>query len=276
MSAARRAERWGNSLGRRVVNRAKHVARIQPTELLRERLQMVEERHQLALARNGRGVCWLENDDETEPLVTVRIATYNRGPILAERAIASALRQTYQRLEILIVGDSCDEPTERAVRRANDPRIRFLNLPQRGRYPDDPLKRWMVAGTVPMNLALTLARGAWIAPCDDDDELTDNHVELLLQHARKHRLEFVHSKAEWEERPGEWRTVGSPRLKRGHVAHGAVLYSLGLRFIRHSETSWRRDEPADWNMWRRMRALGVRIGYVNAVTYRHYVEAHRR
>ena len=66
------------------------------------------------------------------PLVTVRIATYNRGPLVAKRAIASALAQTYSNLEILVVGDHCDEATEAAVRSVDDPRIVFHNLPKRG------------------------------------------------------------------------------------------------------------------------------------------------
>src|SRR3954452_19677248 len=173
------------------------------SEWARERLARLEERRLLDVVRAGRDVCWVD-EHEAQPLVTVRIATYNRGPLVAERAIASALAQTYEHIEVLVVGDSCDEATERAVRSVRDARLRFVNLPARGLYPAHRRHRWMVAGTVPMNAAVTLARGAWIAPCDDDDELTDDHVEVLLAAARGRRLEFVYSKADWEILPGSW------------------------------------------------------------------------
>lgn len=248
----------------------------QLTEVVREAAATREDRSLLAQVRRGRDVCWIEEENETEPLVTVRIATYNRGQLVADRAIASAMRQTYERLEILVIGDNCDEKTERAVRSVQDRRVKFLNLPHRGLYPADPMKRWMVAGATPMNAGLLLASGAWMAPCDDDDELTDDHVEVLLREARSRRLEMVYSRSAIEREPGVWEEVGRTPLVHGHVSHGSVLYSMGLRFLRHSETSWRRHEPADWNLWRRMKRIGVRIGFVDHLTYHHYLEAHRR
>jgi glycosyltransferase involved in cell wall biosynthesis len=244
-------------------------------ELLRERMEAIEERRLLALERGSNDLCW-DADDEPEPLVTVRIATYNRGQLVAERAIASALRQSYERLDILVVGDHCDEATERAVRSVKDRRLRFVNLPVRGSYPSDPMHRWMVAGAAPMNAGLILTEGKWIAPCDDDDELTDDHVEVLLAHARSSRLELVWSQAEVEKFPGIWRVLGSEPLAYGKISHGTVLYSSRLRHFRHSMTSWKLDEPADWNLWRRMARAGVRMGFLERVTYRHYLEGMAR
>ena len=240
-------------------------------ERLRERLQRRDERRLLERARSDAVPA---GDRDTEPLVTVRVATYDCGPLIVERALASILRQTYDRLEVLVVGDCCDEPTERAVRSVHDARIRFVNLPVRGTYPADRRLRWMVAGAAPMNAGLTLARGSWIAPCDDDDEFTDDHVEVLVKKALDDDLEMVHSRALMEATPGTWWVTGSPHLARG-VAHGSVLYSSSLRFFGHSTTSWKRAEPSDWNLWRRMQAIGVRIGYLDRITYVHYQSVHK-
>lgn len=244
-------------------------------EWFRESHRSRSERRLLERARDGRDVCWID-EDEVEPLVTVRIATYDRGPIVAERAIASAVAQTYERIDILVVGDACDRETERAVRATRDPRIRFLNLSERGSYPSDPMARWRVAGCAPMNVALELARGSWIAPCDDDDEFSPDHVEVLLTAARRRRLEMVYSKARWEVSPGSWTIVGSEPLEHGHITHGSAFYSLGLRFMKHSCTSWKLNEPSDWNLWKRMRKAGVGIGFVDRLTYTHYLERYRR
>jgi glycosyltransferase involved in cell wall biosynthesis len=239
-------------------------------ELVREHAEGLEERRQLRVARAGRDVCWTEDDGNSTPLVTVRIATYNRGPLVAERAIASALNQSYTNLEVLVVGDACDAITAEAVMSVGDPRVRFVNLPRRGVYPTRPLDLWRVGGVHPMNTALALARGDWIAPCDDDDELTPTHVEELLEFAKTTRREMVYSKAMLAEANGQWRMTGQEPLREGGISHGSVLYSAGLRFFRHSETCWKLAEPADWNMWKRMRRAGVSIGFLDRVTYLHY------
>ena len=239
-------------------------------ELWRERIEARHDRELLARARAGRDVCWEEPDGEAEPLVTIRIATYNRSDELAAVSLPSALRQTYERIEVLVVGDRTDAATDRLMAGVKDPRVRYVNLPRPGLYPTDPLKRWRVSGSQPMNAALLLARGAWIAPCDDDDELTDDHVEVLLAEAKRRRLEMVHSITETRFADGSYGRLGRPELTVGQVTHGSVLYSMGLRFLRYSETCYRIPEPHDWNLWRRMRDLGVRIGFCDRVTYRYF------
>ena len=60
------------------------------------------------------------------------------------------------------------------------------------------------------------------------------------------------------------------------MSHGSVMYSLGLRHIVPNVRSWRLGEPGDWNLWRRMRDIGVHMGFVDHLTYTHYLEAIRR
>jgi hypothetical protein len=262
------------SLLGRSLDRVRRLSPDSVWEMARVHGQIRNERELLAFARAGRDVCW--PDERDEPLVTVRIATYNRGDLILERALASAVRQTYPHLEILVVGDACDEATSDAVRRCTDPRVRFVNLAQRGLYPPDPSKRWAVAGSQPMNAALFLAAGDWIAPCDDDDELVDDHVEVLLRHARERRLEMVYSQAACEQPDGTWGVVGSEPLRWGGATHGSILWSAGLRFMLHSMSSWKLGWPGDWELMRRMDKVGVRIGFLPQVTYRHYAEARHR
>lgn len=231
--------------------------------------QARRERQQLATERRYAPYVWIPNEP---PLVTVRIATYRRGPLVAERAIASALAQTHRNLEVLVVGDCCDEATAQAVLSVRDPRVRFVNLPERGRYPDDPYLRWMVAGAAPMNHALKLLRGEWIAPLDDDDEFTPDHVAALLDACRSRELDFAWGKVLLEERDGSWSPCGSAPLRAGQIAHVGVLYSARLRRFEHDIECWRLDEPGDWNLWRRFRAAGVRMGFVDHVVARHYRE----
>lgn len=240
-----------------------------------ERAEIDAARATLGHMRAGRDVCWPE-EDAIDPLVTVRIPTHDRGPLIVERAISSALAQTYDNLEILVVGDGATPETVEAVRSVSDPRIRFVNLPQRGVYPDEPERRWMVAGWPAVNHALDIARGAWVAPLDDDDEFTPDHVEILLRAAIEQRLEFVYGRTLMEFAEGQWGILGAWPPAHGAFTHGSVLYSARLRFLRYDPESWREEEPADWNLWRRMLEAGVRMGIVDAIVYRHYREARHR
>lgn len=239
----------------------------------RQRREVTEARAVIELARQTTPSLWIQSGP---PLVSVRIATYNRGELVRDRAIASALAQTHQHLDVVVVGDHCDARTEAAVRSVGDRRVRFENLAERGRYPVNAYHRWMVAGSTPMNRGVDLARGTWIAPLDDDDEFTPDHVEALLDACRSRDLEFAYGIAAWEMSPGHWEPTGSWPLRIGQIVHSAVLYSTRLRMIKHDIESWRLEEPGDWNVWHRMRDAGARMGFVDQVVARHYLETLER
>jgi glycosyltransferase involved in cell wall biosynthesis len=206
------------------------------------------------------------------PLISVVIPTYNRGKLLVDRAISSVLKQTYQDFEIVIVGDHCTDDTEERLRRIEDKRIKFYNLPERGRYPPDPHKRWLVAGVAPANKCLELAKGEWIASLDDDDEFSPDHLEVLLGYALEHSLEMVYGVVLMEKEPGKWVNVGSYPVRWGNISRMATLYSSKIKFFKYDMNAWRIKDPADWNLWRRMVSSGVRIGFVDHVVGTHHRE----
>ena len=238
------------------------------------RARAVEEKDDLARLRGDRDVCWPDASAD-HPLVTIRIPTYYRGPLVVERAIRSARAQTYDNIEILVVGDGATPETVEAVKSVVDPRLRFEDIP-RVAYPSDPERRWQVAGTAAVNRALDLARGAWIAPLDDDDEFTPDHVAVLLAVAIEHRLELVYGQSLMERGDGSWDVVGSWPPRQGGLCHGSVLYAAELKYFHYDPEAWRLVEPGDWNLWRRMFEAGVRMGNVEYVVYRHYLEARHR
>jgi hypothetical protein len=209
---------------------------------------------------------------ESEPLVSVLIPTYNRAELLRERSVASVLRQSYSRFEIVVVGDACTDHTASLLRDVGDPRIRFHNLPVRGQYPTDPYLQWLVAGSAPANEALRMARGRWIAWLDDDDEFSSDHLEVLLAACLVRRWEFAYGVMEMEVGPGVWRCVGDYPPHCGRICNASVLYGAHLRFFRYDLQSWRLDEPNDWNLWKRMWGAGVRMGFVDRVVGKHFLE----
>ena len=214
----------------------------------------------------------LNRSTNSEPLISVIIPTYNRAKILTERTIPSVLRQTYQNFELIIVGDHCTDNTEELIGKLHDKRIGFLNLEKRKDHPKDPYLRWMVAGVVPVNKGLELASGRWIAHLDDDDEFSEDHLEQLLKHALEHDYEMVYGIIQMEIEPGKWMNVGSYPPEEAKICRLSALYDSKLRLFRYDINAWKYLEPADWNLWRRMKEAGVKIGFVDKVVGKHYLE----
>lgn len=207
-----------------------------------------------------------------EPLVSYCIATYNRGRLLAERSLRSILNQDYTNIEIIVVGDCCTDDTEARIREFADSRIRFINLPERGRYPDDPQWRWMVAGTIPMNLALSLARGDFITHLDDDDEHQGDRVAKLVSFIRESKAEFVWHPF-WRENPdGKWELKPCNGFRRYEVTTSSIFYHRWLAQIPWDINAYRYHEPGDWNRMRKFKYLGVRAARYPEPFLRHYRE----
>jgi glycosyltransferase involved in cell wall biosynthesis len=101
------------------------------------------------------------------PLVSVIVPTYNRAPIIGP-TVQSILAQSCRDFELIVVDDGSTDSTEEAVRSINDPRLRSYVIPHAGRP------------AVPRNYGMRLAKGSYIAFCDDDDLWLPNKLEKQL------------------------------------------------------------------------------------------------
>ncbi len=217
--------------------------------------------------------------DNKEPLVTVRIASYNKTNQIIKRAIPSVLRQTYQNFEIVIVNDGPNPKTRKAIENIADQRIRYYELPYRSRYPDNDLKRWQVAGSPGMNYGAFLARGQWIAPLDDDDEFTEDHIELLLGSALSNKSELVLGSFTQTIVSGDGERTNKviqPNLppEYGGCTMQANIYMSCLSDIfEYNIHSYIFNEPGDWNLISRMIESGVRMSIVKkSITNIEYIQ----
>lgn len=216
------------------------------------------------LERIRAGEDWARAYSEPEPLVSVRIATWNRAELLVESALAAVRRQTYTRWEAVVVGDCCTDDTAERVAALGDPRIRFRNLPVQGPYPEDPVQRWMVAGVPAMNAGLRMAAGSWIAPLDDDDDWEDDHLEALLATARGEEAEFAYGRARCTlEGAPTGKSVGAWPPRYGEIDLTASLYNATLREFEHDQACRLLGEGNDWNLVRRMWEAGVRFAFLD-------------
>ena len=217
-----------------------------------------------------------------EPLVSVRIPTYDRPGKLFDRALASVRRQSYEHWEAIVIGDGCEPGVVREVERrledVGDPRIRFWNLPHRTQYPDEKQARWQVTGVRPSNVAMERSQGAWIAPIDDDDEWSDDHLELLVGAAQRERAELaygrMHVVLEGDGEVPERRTeFGAWPPQSKNFGFQAAVYHAHLKDFRLDMNAWLADEVWDWNLARRMLDAGVRFTFLDHPVGTYYVPA---
>ncbi len=102
------------------------------------------------------------------PRVTIVMATYNRSNVLPY-SIGSALLQTFGDFELLVVGDGCTDDTAAVVAAIDDPRVRFIGLPENSGHQ-----------SAPNNEGLRQARGAIVAYLGHDDLWLPHHLACVV------------------------------------------------------------------------------------------------
>lgn len=207
-----------------------------------------------------------------EPLVSVTVTTYNRARLLMERCIPSILGQTYHKLELIIVGDGCTDETEEVVSRIEDQRVRFFNLPERGSYPIDDLRRWMVAGTFAGNKACSMVQGDYLTHLDDDDEYTPDRLAKLVDFAVTNQCDFVWHPFWREMNDGRWVLNEARSVTLGQITNSSVLYRSWFKKIESNINAHRLMEPGDWNRYRRIKYIGPVAMRFPEPLLKHYLE----
>lgn len=214
--------------------------------------------------------------EKPDPLVSILIATYNRAELLRERSLRSAMAQTYRNIEIIVVGDACTDETAEVMANVEDPRVQFVNLEQRGDYPDDPRLRWMVAGTAPVNHALSIARGDFITHLDDDDEHAPERIETLLAHIRETRADLLYHPFRCETPEGNWYINDAASFGFERVTSSSIFYHNWFRDLGWDPLAYRYREPGDWNRLRKFAFLGARTLRHPGIFLSHYRERNQK
>lgn len=117
----------------------------------------------------------------TSPLVSVITSTFNYPEALTE-AIKSVLQQSFKDFEYLILGDCCTDDTESVVRKFDDPRISWHNLPTNTGNQSGVNR-----------IANDLARGRYIAYLNHDDIWFPDHLKDLVSFITSKNLDIVNS-----------------------------------------------------------------------------------
>ncbi|MCM2254721.1 MAG: glycosyltransferase family 2 protein [Vicinamibacteria bacterium] len=111
--------------------------------------------------------------------VDVLLATYCR-PHTIRYAIEAVLQQTHADFTLHVVGDGCDDETERIVRSFADPRLRFYRFPKA-----------MGFGYVHRNTVLRQCDAPFVAYMTDDDLWFPDHLQRGVETLVERELGLV-------------------------------------------------------------------------------------
>ena len=101
----------------------------------------------------------------SDPLVTIGISTYNRAEGYLREALASALAQTYEPLEIVISDNASTDSTGEVVAEMADERVRYVRLDTN------------IGANGNFNHCLEMAAGEYFLLLHDDDRIDGDLVE---------------------------------------------------------------------------------------------------
>jgi glycosyltransferase involved in cell wall biosynthesis len=190
------------------------------------------------------------------PRVSVVIATYNWSSVLPY-SIGSALRQTMQDFEILVVGDGCTDDSEQVVAAIGDSRVRWFNLPANTRHQ-----------STPNNEGLRQARGEFIAYLGHDDLWLPHHLEAHVAALDPSNIAMTYSLL-----VAVTPDASEPRPVRPQPRDGSwspPSCTVHRRSVTEAIGGWRDYReiavPPEIDLWRRARAAGFKFKFVPRLT----------
>lgn len=101
-------------------------------------------------------------------LISVIIPTYNRTSVLSE-SIQSALDQTYENIEVIVVDDGSSTDITSVINTFSDPRIKYIRHDQNK------------GAAAARNTGIQYSSGDYISFLDDDDLWREKKLELQLR-----------------------------------------------------------------------------------------------
>ena len=111
-------------------------------------------------------------------LISIIMPTYNCGKYISE-SIQSVINQTYTKWELIIVDDCSTDDTKDIIKLFHDNRICYvMNEKNKG-------------AAISRNLALSIAKGEWIAFLDSDDIWKCNKLEKQISFMKKNNYSFT-------------------------------------------------------------------------------------
>ena len=110
-------------------------------------------------------------------LISVIIPTYNREKLIV-KSIKSVLRQTYSKIEIIVIDDGSTDNTEKEINKLKDKRIKYVKLSKN------------LGAPYARNIGIKLAKGKYISFQDSDDIYHTNKLKKQMKNILKNKSDF--------------------------------------------------------------------------------------
>jgi glycosyltransferase involved in cell wall biosynthesis len=204
-------------------------------------------------------------------LVSVVTGTYARPRLLA-KCIQEVRNQTYPNIEHCIAHDG---PAEQIIRDIVDSSNNKSNVPikyvEGGRQWTQFLTNSHSA--IPFRMAQDLSSGDYLMWLSDDEEITPDHIESLVDLLEKEDVDFVYSKTEiWfsPDLPYIFPTnvIGQPIPKCGNITQ--CLYRAEL--LDYAGFEPHVGSGTDWHQINTWMQAGASWAFLDRVTHTHRVD----
>jgi len=183
-------------------------------------------------------------------LVSIIIPCHNHGQFLGE-AIESALHQTHQPVEVIVVDDGSTDDSAQVASRYP---IMVLTLPRAG-----------VCAAV--NRGMRVARGEFAMRLDADDVLEPTFVEETLTPLQHHAdIHFVYtSVAYFGAKAGSYAVEefdAESLAERNYVHASALMRRVSFERVGGYDSSMARARCEDWDLWLAFAERGLAGAFV--------------
>ncbi|MDC1505582.1 glycosyltransferase family 2 protein [Winogradskyella sp.] len=185
------------------------------------------------------------------PKISIIIPCYNQAQYLSE-AVHSALNQSCQDFEIIIVNDGSTDDTKIVAEQllVKDDRIQLINQENQGL-------------SASRNNGIAIAKGEYILPLDADDKIGQNYLELGINVLdKKHQINIVYGNAELFG--AENKSWDLPSFSLENILKKNLIYCSAIfrRYIYHKTSGYNpnmRYGWEDWDLWLSMIENGAQF-----------------
>ncbi len=188
-----------------------------------------------------------------KPLVSIVVPTFNRD-VAVRHAIKSALSQTYNNTEVIVIDDCSLDKTEKVVKRINSEKIKY--------YRNDTNK----GASASRNKGIELSSGTYIAFLDSDDLWYKGKVSYQVKKIKSSKCGLCYTGEEiYSGKSGKYegKILSKKRAKQEGKVFNKLLYKdfigscskvMAKKSILKSEKGFdeRLSAREDWDMWLRL------------------------
>lgn len=203
-----------------------------------------------------------EYAEKNSPKVSIIIPCYNKAPYVAE-AIESAIKQTYENIEIICVDDASTDNSADIIKGYAE---RYDNI----KFIDFKENKGVIAAR---NTAIEKAIGDYILPLDADDIIADTYVEKAAKIlSSRADIGIVYCKAEmFGKKNNLWKL---PEYQFPDILYRNCIFCTALfrksDFIKAGGYKPYMDRGCeDWDLWLSLIENGCRVYSIDEILFKY-------